>query len=87
MKYLRPLKRNLSIQISVKRYVDVPMFCRVELAPKDKRSYTLSIVTPTGGKVRYLDGNVLNVEMKYIEKLRNRLDEFEVLSNHKFIEI
>ena len=87
MKYLRPLKRNLSIQVAVKRSVAIPMFYRVELAPKDKRSYTLSVVSPTGGRTVYLDGDVLTVEMKYIEKLRDRLDEFEVVKNHKFITI
>jgi len=87
MKYLRPLKKNLSISIGVKRYVDVPMFCRVELFQNNKKSYTLSIVTPTGGKTLFLDGNVLMVDFKYIEKLRKRSNDFEVVKNHKFIEV
>jgi len=85
MKYLRPLKGNLSIQVGVKRYVDVPMNNRVELSNKNKTSYTLSIVTMTGGKIVFLDGNVLTVDLKYIEKLRKRTRDFEVVKNHKFI--
>ena len=75
------------MQVGTKRYLDVPMSYRVELNPIDKRHYTISITSPTGGRTVFLEGSVLKVEMKYIEKLRKRLKEFEVVKNHKFIKI